>query len=221
MGEMIELRAEDGHRLGAYRAMPGGSALAGVVVIQEVFGITPHIRAVCDDFAAAGYAAVAPALFDRIEPGTELDYDAAGLERGRALRTDLGWNDPLLDVAAALSALDACARVGVVGYCWGGSVAWLCATRLDVDCAVAYYGGQIVLFKDEHPLCPVLLQFGESDVIVSADDVAQIRAANPGVPVCMYPAGHGFNCTDRADYDESSATLAHRRTLDFLAEHVR
>lgn len=220
MGELIELRADDGHVLGAYRADPQGAPRGGVVVIQEVFGLNRHIRALCDEFAGDGYRAVAPALFDRIERGIELDYDEAGLERGRELRAALGWNDPLVDIGAAVATLKADGAVGVVGYCWGGSVAWLAATRLDVTCAVGYYGGQIVLFKDEHPSCPVMLHFGERDALIPSADVEEIRAAQPGVEIHSYPAGHGFNCPDRPDHDAASASRARTRTLAFLAQHL-
>lgn len=220
MGQTIDLVADDGHRLNAYRADPEGEPRGGVAVVQEVFGVNAHIRSVCAAFAAAGYLTMAPALFDRVERGVELDYDDAGLARGRELRTTLGWNAPLLDVNATVRELRAAGGVGVVGYCWGGSVAWLAATRLNIGCAVGYYGGQIVSFKDEHPQCPVMLHFGEQDTMISADDVAQIRDAHPGVPVYLYAAGHGFNCNARADYDPASAQSAKQRTLEFLSKHL-
>jgi len=219
-GEFIELKAEDGHRFSAYRAEPPAKVRAGVVVVQEIFGVNRHIRAVCDDFASEGYRAIAPALFDRLERSVELDYDEPGVARGRELRTSLGWNAPLMDVAAVAEALRFAGKVGVVGYCWGGSVAWLSATRLDVDCALGYYGGQIVLFKDEHPNCPVMLHFGELDSMITPEDVAQIRSAQPGVTLYTYPAGHGFNCTDRRDYHPESAQLARTRTLEFFRAHL-
>jgi len=221
MGTNIELKASDGHALGAYRVDPPETPRAGLVVIQEVFGVNRHVRGLCEGFAAEGYATVAPALFDRLERGAELAYDDAGLARGRALRTALGWTDPLLDVAAGIGAVRAAGKVGVVGYCWGGSVAWLAATRLDADCAVCYYGGQIVHFKDEHPQCPVLLHFGDRDPIIPEADVEAIRAAHPVLPIHVYPAGHGFNCDERADHDPESAALARERTLQFLREHLK
>jgi len=220
VGTPISLEAADGHLLGAYRADPAGAARAGLVVIQEVFGVNDHIRRVCDGFAAEGYAVIAPALFDRAERGVALDYDEAGLARGREIRTALGWDDPLRDVAAAVTALGGAGPAGVIGYCWGGSLAWLAATRLDVACAVGYYGGQIAAFVDERPRCPVLLHFGERDPIIPAEDVGRIREAHPEVPVHVYPAGHGFNCDARSDYDGESARLARERTLAHLAAHL-
>ena len=220
MGETISLTADDGHELGAYRARPEGAARGGLVVIQEIFGVNGHIRSVCDGFAAEGYEVIAPALFDRAEPGIELAYDAAGIARGREIRAGIGWSGPVRDMAAAQAALSGAGRVGAVGYCWGGSLAWLAATRLGPACAVSYYGGQIVQFKDESATCPVLMHIGDKDASISADDVAVIRAAQPDVPVHIYPAGHGFNCDQRADYHAESAALARERTLAFLAQHL-
>ncbi len=217
----LTLTAEDGHQCGAYRADPDGTPRGGIVVIQEIFGVNKHIRSVCDGFAADGYAALAPALYDRETPGAELDYDTAGITRGREIRAKVGWDNPMRDIAAALKALAPVGRIGTVGYCWGGSLSWLAATRLQVACAVCYYGGQIIDFKDEKPGCPVLIHFGETDHSISMDDVAAIRAAQPGVPVHVYPgAGHGFNCDMRADFHPASADLARERTLAFFAEHV-
>ncbi len=219
------LAAQDGHRLSVYRAAPKARAKAGLVVIQEVFGVNYHIRAVCNRFAEQGYAVVAPALYDRLERGVELGYDEASLARGRELRTRLGWEAPVLDTATALKAARSdlrqpVSRVGVVGYCWGASVTWLAATRLTPDCAVCYYGAQIAQFKDERPGCPVLMHFGERDPLISAEDVAAIRAAQPEPEIHVYPAGHGFNCTERADFHPDSAALALERSLGFFAKHL-
>ncbi len=217
----LTLTAEDGHRCGAYRADPDGTPRGGIVVIQEIFGVNKHIRSVCDGFAADGYAALAPALYDRETPGVELDYSTEGITRGREIRAGIGWDGPVRDIAAALEALAPVGRIGTVGYCWGGSLSWLAATRLQVACAVCYYGGQIVDFKDEKPGCPVLIHFGETDQSISMDDVEAIRAAQPGVPVHVYPgAGHGFNCDLRADFHPASVELARERTLAFFAEHI-
>jgi carboxymethylenebutenolidase len=175
---------------------------------------------VCDGFAADGYDAIAPALFDRVEPGVELGYDEAGMTRGRAIRADIAWDDAVRDVGAALAAVSGEGKAGVVGYCWGGSLAWLAATRLKPACTVCYYGGQIIQFKDEAAVCPVLLHFGDKDASIPLDDVAQIGAAQATVPVHIYPAGHGFNCDARGSFHAESAKLARERTLAFLAEHL-
>ncbi|MFQ5954103.1 MAG: dienelactone hydrolase family protein [Kiloniellales bacterium] len=217
----LTLTADDGHQCGAYRADPAGRPRGGIVVIQEIFGVNRHIRAVCDGFAADGYAALAPALYDRQTPGVELDYSPEGINRGREIRAEVGWDGPVRDIAAAVAALAPVGRVGTVGYCWGGSLSWLAATRLDVACAVCYYGGQIVSFKDERPGCPVLMHFGEIDQSIPMDDVTAIQAALPEVPVHVYPgAGHGFNCDMRADFHQASADLARERTFAFFAEHI-
>jgi carboxymethylenebutenolidase len=220
MGASLHLTAEDGHELDAYCALPDEPPRGGLVVLQEIFGLNGHIRDVCDGFAAEGYAVIAPALFDRLERGVELAYTPEDAQHGRALRTKLGWELPLLDLRAAMAALRPHGKVGAVGFCWGGSWAWLCACRTDVACAVGYYGGQIAQFVEETPRAPVLLHFGEKDTYIPPADIERIRAAHPEVTVYLYPAGHGFNCDRRADHDAASAALARGRTLAFLAEHL-
>ena len=142
------------------------------------------------------------------------------MARGRALRTALGWDAPLRDIAAAIAAVAESGKVGVVGYCWGGSLAWLSATRLDIACSAAYYGGQIHQFRGETPRCPTLMHFGETDAFIASEHRELIHDGHPDIPVHVYPAGHGFNCDARADYHADSARLARERTLAFLAEHV-
>ncbi len=221
MGQTITLTAADGHELEAYRADPKGAPRGGLVVVQEIFGVNGHIRDVCDGFAADGYAALAPAVFDRVERGVQLAYDDDGIARGRELRAELGWEGAMADVEAAAGALEPSGKVGVVGYCWGGSLAWLAACRLDVTCAVGYYGGQIIGFNDETPRCPVILHFGDTDASIPMDDVDAIRAAHADVPVHVYgDAGHGFNCDRRGSYHAESAKTARARTLAFFAEHL-
>lgn len=220
MGTIIELTAADGHQLSGYRADPADKLRGGIVVIQEVFGVNRHIRSVCEGFAAEGYVVIAPALFDRLERGVELDYDEASLARGRELRTALGWQAPVMDVAAAIALLAQQSKVGTVGYCWGASVTWLSATRLDVAGAVCYYGAQIVDFCEEQPRCPVLLHFGEADPLIPLQNVQRIRDAHPELAVHRYPAGHGFNCDARSDFHPESAQLARRRTLEFFARYL-
>jgi carboxymethylenebutenolidase len=217
----LTLTAADGHRLGAFLAEPDEAPRGRLVVIQEVFGVNNHIRSVCEQFASLGYATIAPALYDRIEQGIELGYGDDDLARGRELRTSLGWDSPVQDVAAALAHYADRGPVGTIGYCWGGSVSWLAATRLGPACSVCYYGGQIVQFKDERPTCPVQMHFGENDHIITQDDVAAIRAAQPDVEMHLYPGvGHGFNCTERPDYHPESAKTALDRTLAFFEKHL-
>jgi carboxymethylenebutenolidase len=222
MGEMITLTAEDGHRLSAYRAAPAGTPRGGLVVIQEIFGVNHHIQRVTDGFAAEGYLALAPALFDRVEPGFAIGYTPEDVDRGRAVRMKIGLDALVMDTAAAVKALAAeTRRVAVVGYCMGGSLAWLAATRIPGPvAAVGYYGGAVAEHAQEAPRCPVLLHFGETDHAIPPDHWATIRAAHPEVPLHVYPAGHGFNCDERASYHEPSARLARERTLGFLRQHL-
>jgi carboxymethylenebutenolidase len=221
MGETIQLKASDGHELAAYVAAPDGAPRGGLVVIQEIFGVNSHVRAVADGFAAGGYRVIAPALFDRIERGVELGYDPDGVAAGRNLKGRMDWDTPLLDIRAAIDALPDL-NTGVVGYCWGGSLAWLAATRLDgLAAAVCYYGGQINDFRDESPKCPVLMHFGGEDGGIPIDAVEAIRAAQPDIPIHVYEgAGHGFNCDHRASYDDGAAATAGRRSMEFLAANV-
>lgn len=220
MSETITLTAEDGFELGAYRADPNGTPRGGVVVIQEIFGVNGHIRADVDKFARHGYAAIAPALFDRVRAGVELDYDEAGIEEGRGIVGALGFEHPLLDIEAAAAALQGVGKIGVVGYCWGGTVAWLTATRLALP-SVSYYGGRTVAFLGEAPKAPLLMHFGETDQAIPLSDVETIKARYPDIPIHIYAgAGHGFNCDQRASYNEEATAAALTRTLQFLAANV-
>lgn len=220
--ETLRLVANDGSALSAYHVRPTTAPKAGLVVLQEIFGLNPHIRRVCDGFAAQGYEVLAPALFDRIEPGVELGYDAAALAKGKTFPPRLGWDNPLRDVAAAVAALRGAGKVGVVGYCWGGSLAFLAAARLEgLAAAVGYYGSAIAKNLDATPKVPTLLHFGETDASIPLSDVDAIRAQQRGVEVHVYPAGHGFNCDARGAYDAPSAKLALERTLAFFAQHLR
>lgn len=222
MGGQIRLRAGDGVEFSAYRADPAGARRGAVVVIQEVFGVNVHIRDVCDRFAERGYAAIAPALFDRVRPGVELGYDEAGVTEGRALVTELGWDAPVGDVWAAAKALRADGQVGVVGYCWGGTIAWLAGCQLDVACIAAYYGRQIVDFLGEKPRCPAILHFGAEDPLIPAENIDKVAAAYPEVPLYRYAgAGHGFNCDRRPDFRPDAAATALQRTLDLFATYLK
>lgn len=219
MGQTIEIAADDGHVLGAYRADPEGAAKGAVVVVQEIFGVNGHIRDVCDRLAAEGFTAIAPAVFDRVRKNVEYDYDAAGIAAGRDVVAELGWEGPLTDVWAAAKTLRPDGRVGVTGFCWGGSVVWLAACRLGIASASAYYGRQIPDFLDAAPQCPTLLHFGSQDPLIPMENVDKIRAAHPDVPVHVYDgAGHGFHCDRRADYREDSAKLAWKRTIALFTE---
>lgn len=214
----IELTAADGHRLAAWKDGPA-EATRALVVIQEIFGVNSHMRHVCARFAREGYAVVAPALFDRVERGVELGYAPADVQRGRDLRAKVPAEGTMADVEAAAAALPAAARRGIVGYCWGGTVAWWGATRSrSFAAANGWYGGGIAAARDEVAHCPVQLHFGEKDASIPMGDVEAIRAAQPRVEVFVYPgAQHGFGCDDRGSYSRPDAELAWERTLAFFA----
>jgi carboxymethylenebutenolidase len=217
---MMELTAADGHRLQAYESVPSGAARGGVVVVQEIFGVNDHIRRVADGYAADGYRVIAPALFDRVRPGIELGYTDADIAEGRKIRGQLSFDQALADVEAARKALGD-RNIGIVGYCWGGTVTWLAAARIaGFAAAASYYGGGIGQFAAEHPRCPTQCHFGEKDHAIPMSEVAAVRAANPGVEVYTYPAGHGFNCDARASFDAAAAKLARDRTLAFFRKHL-
>lgn len=217
MGAMAtRLTADDGNVFGAYEVHPDG-ARAAVVIVQEIFGVNAHIRSVVDRYASYGYRAIAPALFDRVEVGVELDYDAAGVAAGREYAGAVRWDPAMTDIAAAVDRVAPTGPVAVVGYCFGGSLAWLSANMLPVAAAVGYYGGQIADLVDRAPAAPTMLHFGELDHAIPLDDVRSIADAHPDVPVHVYEgAGHGFNCDARGSYHALSAAIARGRSLEFL-----
>ncbi len=219
MGSDIQLTAADGHQLEAYRADPPGEARGGLVVIQEIFGVTDHIQRVADGYAAEGYRVIAPAMFDRIEPGIRLDY--SDVEQGRDSMLQLDQDEAVLDMDAAVAALQDSGKVAVVGYCWGGAMADLAACELDIAAAVSYYGGRITSWLDLEPGCPVMYHFGAQDPLIPPEVVAQIREARPEGEFHVYSeAGHGFNCDERPDFKPESAALALERSLAFFAQHL-
>ncbi|MEY2960134.1 MAG: hypothetical protein RLZZ01_2702, partial [Actinomycetota bacterium] len=187
------------------------------VVVQEIFGVNPHIRSVVERFAALGYRSVAPALFDRIESGVELDYDGEGVVAGRALADRIKWEPAMLDIAATVGRVAETGPVGVVGFCFGGSLAWRSANELPITAAVGYYGGQVHDMIELVPRVPTMLHFGELDHAIPLADVAAIAAAHPAVPVHVYPGAlHGFHCDARGSFDPVSAAIAFGRTVEFL-----
>lgn len=224
MGTMIELTASDGHVFAAYEARPDGAPRGGIVVVQEIFGVNDHIRRVADDYAADGYRVLAPAIFDRAERGVELGYDKSDMDRGISLRKQIPLDHMLLDIAECTKALQSAGKVGIVGYCLGGSLAWLAACRLyGLSAAVGYYGGMIAAHLDGKPRIPVMLHFGEEDSGIPMADVDKIRAAVDvtQVSVFTYPgAGHAFNRDGTGMWHEPSAAMARERTVDFFRAHV-
>jgi carboxymethylenebutenolidase len=220
MGTTIDLKSADGHSFSAYTA-GDANARHGVVVIQEIFGVNHHIRDMVDRFAAKGYAAIAPALFDRAQRGVELGYTQDDIGSGRELRMKLRDSAVMADVEAAANHL-AGKKLGIVGYCFGGTVAWWGATRTNKFAAAScWYGGGIPGTKDERPNCPVQMHFGEKDASIPMTDVDAVRAAQPGAEIYVYNgAQHGFGCDERASYSKPDYELAQQRTLDFFAKHL-
>ncbi|HEY3706892.1 MAG TPA: dienelactone hydrolase family protein [Terracidiphilus sp.] len=221
--EHISLRASDGQELGAYVAWPDGEPVAGLVVIQEIFGVNAHIRRVTDSYARDGFLAIAPALFDRIEPGVELQYDGDDAARARSFIPRMDMEKAMLDVQAAVqyAAKSTGKKVGVIGYCWGGTLAWLAASRLPVSAAVGYYGGRIGSYIHETPKSPVMLHFGTQDKHIPRSEVDQVKTAHPDTEIYWYDADHGFNCDARASFNPEAARVARERSLGFLSAHLQ
>ncbi len=222
MGQTRQLRAVDGFAYGLYEAMPAQRPRGGIVVIQEIFGVNSHIRNVCDGYAAAGYAAIAPQIFDRVQRNVELGYEPQDMTRGVEIaRGKLKMEQTLQDLQAAVEDAHRFGKVGVVGYCFGGMLAWLSASDLTgVDAAVSYYGGGVAGQVDKQPRCPVLMHFGAKDAHIPLTDVDKVRKAHPEVTIHVYDADHGFNCDHRASYDAAAAKLALSRSLEFFGKYV-
>lgn len=225
--ETLFINSLDGHKMGGYLARPKTTPKAGIIVLQEIFGVTGHIRQLTEGFAEQGYLALAPALFDRLESGTELDYSE--IQSGLDLVQKLKLDEVVQDLKAAVATLrrelaaipGAGHKVGATGYCWGGSIADLAACRTDIDAAVSYYGRATVGWLNEQPRCPVLYHFGALDPLIAPELVQQITAGRPGQTVHIYAdAGHGFNCNDRHEFHAASAELALQRTLEFFNQHL-
>ena len=219
MSQWMSLETPTG-RIQAWRAEPPIPPKGALVVVQEIFGVNHHIRHVCDTFAAHGYVAIAPAFFDHFEHGVELDYDAEGVKRGKELVERLGIDRALEDVKAAAGVVQEAGKVGVVGYCWGGTVAFLANTRLSMP-AVSYYGARTPSYLDEQLDAPMMFHFGDHDPSIPTEAIDLHRSKQPMAEIHTYPAGHGFNCDQRDDYDEASATLALDRTLSFFRRTLR
>ncbi len=221
MGSMIELTASDGHKLSAYRADPSGKPRGGIVVIQEIFGVNSHIKQVTDGFAADGYVAIAPALFDRVQNNVNLGYSPEDIAKGREIRGKVTNDMAVKDAEAAVKAAASAGKVGMVGYCWGGFVTWLCANKVSgLVCAVPYYGGGILDNTDLAPRVPLMGHFGDKDQHIPVEGVKKLAAKYPQHPIFIYSADHGFNCDHRGSYNAAAAKQARERTLQFLRKHV-
>ncbi len=224
MGQHINLNTSGTQCIGAYLARPEGKSKGGIVVVQEIFGVNAHMRSVADGFAADGYTAIAPAFFDHVESGVELRYDPADFDKGKALAGEVGFTRALEDVASAAESIRSAGRIGVVGYCWGGTVAFLAALRLGLP-AVSYYGSRNVNFLDESLLAPVQFHYGEQDSSSPPESIQRVRDALKGAPqeveIYTYPTGHAFNRdVDPSHYDAASAKLARARALAFFMHNL-
>jgi len=222
MPQMIRLRASDGFELDAYRTDPEEPGRGAVIVVQEIFGVNHHIRSVCDRFAAVGYTAIAPALFDRKERGFETGYATGDVQKARAFMAGLEREDMLLDVSAAIETARPLGPVAVVGYCLGGSLAFLSALKFEgLSAAVCYYGSLIAQNADHAPKCPTQMHFGALDKGIPVSDVERIRTLRPECEVWLYPgAGHGFNCDERDAFEPASSAIGWMRTAEWLADHL-
>ena len=222
MGKFIELKAADGHNLAAYIATPAGKPRGGVIVIPEIFGVNSHIRQVTDGFAADGYLAVAPAMFDRARRNYDTGYSQPEIEAGVAIMQKLDWKQSMLDVQAAIAEAAKGGKVGIVGYCYGGTVSWMAAARVSgLACAVPYYGGGMHGLIGERPKIPVMCNFGEADQSPTLAQAKEIAAAHPAITAHFYPgAGHGFNCDQRGSWNPEAAKLARQRTLEFFRKQL-
>ncbi len=220
MAEWTQLKASDGHALKAWRAAPAGKPKGAIVVVQEIFGVNHHIRDVAERFAREGYLAIAPAMFDRYERDFDVGYGPDDMTKAFAIYPKIDMPNALLDIEAARAAVATAGKTGVVGYCMGGTAAWLSATRLKFDASVCYYGGGIDAFASEKPHCPVIMHFGSKDAHIPLDKVDAIKRAQPNIPVYVYDADHGFSCDERASFDKAAHELAWSRTTKFFAEKL-
>ena len=223
MGHDIKLTASDSFQLGGYRADPATAPKGAVVVIQEIFGVNHHIRAVCDRLAGEGYVAIAPAIFDRVEPNFQSGYSPDEIAVARKFVANPDWAAMLRDTQAAIDAVKDVGPVGIIGFCLGGSIAYAAATKLSgLSAAIGYYGGAVVRLADDKPQVPTQLHFGEQDQGIPLTDVDTIKTKRPEVEVYVYPgAQHGFHCDERPSYDKASADIAWPRSLDFFAKHLK
>jgi len=222
MGQFTELTASDGHKLAAYVAQPSGKPRGGVVVIPEIFGVNSHIQQVTDSYAVDGYLAVSPAMFDRVQRNYDTGYSQPEIQAGVAIMQKLDWKQAILDVEAAIGEAKKGGKVGIVGYCFGGTVSWVAAAQAKgLACAVPYYGGGMPNFINENPKVPTMCHFGEQDQSPTLAQAKEIAAKHPEIAANYYPgAGHGFNCDQRGSWNAEAAKLARSRTVEFFRKHL-
>jgi len=221
MGKNIELTASDGHKFSAYVAEPAGKAKGALIVVMEIFGVNSHIRKVTDEYAAAGYLAIAPAFFDRAQRDLDVGYTPPEIDVARGLMQKMNFNDAVKDAEAAKQHVASAGKTGIIGYCWGGALAFKAACNVDgLACAVSYYGGAIPSMINEKPKCPVMFHWGETDQSIPLEKANEVEAKHKDQIHYYYPAGHGFNCDQRGSYNADSSKLAGERTLEFLRRHI-
>ena len=221
MGKTIQLTASDGHKLSAYRAEPSGKPKGGLVVAMEIFGVNNHIRSVADGYASDGYLVIAPALFDRVQPNYEAGYSQEEIQKGIGFIQKINLDDTMKDVAAAVQNVASAGKVGIVGYCWGGTVSWKAASDVPgLACAIPYYGGGVPGLIGLKPKCPVMFQWGETDHSIPLEKAKEFAAAHKDQTHYFYAAGHGFNCDQRGSFNAEAAKLARSRTLAFLSKYL-
>ena len=221
MGEIINATASDGHEFDIYLAQAKGSPRGGIVLIQEIFGVNNHIKNVAEKFSSNGYLVGAPSLFDRVQPEIQLSYSTEDIRRGRELKDNLGNEKPLIDIIATLNIVRSAGRVAVVGYCWGGTLAWLSACHVDgFNAAISYYGGGVGQLLSIEPRCPSIFHFGEQDHAIPVAEVNSLRQAHPECPIYLYPANHGFNCEQRDSFHSTSSAIAFERTIQHLDKYI-
>lgn len=219
MGHEINLNTNGTQCIGAWLCEARGEPKGGVVVVQEIFGVNAHIRAVTERFAEAGYTAVAPAFFDHLETGVELDYDKAGFQRGKDLASEIKMDVAVADVASAAHSIASVGKIAVVGYCWGGTVSLVSGLRLMMP-AVSFYGSRNVRYMGDSATAPQQFHFGQNDRSIPPEAIERHRQTYPDAEVYSYPAGHGFNCDLREGYHAEASKLAWERTMDFLSRHL-
>ena len=221
MGESIRATASDGHEFDIYLAQSQGTPRGGIVLVQEIFGVNKHIKSVAEKFSSNGYLVGAPSLFDRVKPDIQLGYSTEDVIRGKELKENLGNESPLIDIAATLSILRSAGNVAIVGYCWGGMLAWLSACQVDgFNAAVSYYGGGVGQLTAMQPNCPCIFHFGEQDHSIPITEINSLKQAHPNCPIYIYPAGHGFNCEQRDSFHLTSSKIAFERTIQHIDKYI-
>ena len=220
MSHYIKLKTNDNHTFQAYLSQPKHKIKGGIIIIQEIFGVNKHIREICNLYSKNGYLAIAPCLFDREKEMIELSYDMTGVTEGRRLK-DLLNEKSLNEIESSINYVCAAGNVGIIGYCWGGSLSWRAAcTYHSLSCSVVYYGGEVPKLKHLEPKCPVMCHFGEFDKSIPINDVDEFMKINEKVDVFKYPADHGFNCNHRSQYNQKCSEIAFNRTIKFIEKNV-